>query len=324
MYRSINSDYGMQSEMAYQHSFYDPAHGGRRDLRMPNELDVASTTELAPTPARGVTLHGKRSAMAWAPSPAMVSATPQGHYGRPQNETWITTVYRGLRSIGTDGVAAVVATLALCFFIGLAIWFMSAVQDQWDGNGLDSADDSDAGLHVDVYGAEPSSPVAGVHDKIPKIDWKITLGTRRPRNSKTSLITTEIPAMAPTSPAIVLSAGDVGDPESPDVDGDESHQSDESEDGDDSMAPLTFNSSRHHCDCWFQTHPYQKATPTVQEASPLGETREATPSRKIEQLVFVVFRYFIAGNYAFPGMHECMLKMKIRFMVPSYCQYLTY
>ncbi|KAL3224849.1 hypothetical protein MRX96_026236 [Rhipicephalus microplus] len=208
-------------------------------LCIPNELDVGSTTELAPPPARRVTLHGKRSSMAWVPSPAMVSATSLSHYGRPQDETWITSIYRGLRTVGTDGVATVVATLALCFFIGLAIWSMSAVQDQWDGDGLDSAEDADARLHVELYGGEPSSPLARVHDKIPKIDWKITVATRGLRSSKSSLKTTELPTMALTNPAIVLSAGDVEGPEDPVADGDESHESVERDDDDDSVARLT-------------------------------------------------------------------------------------
>ncbi|KAH8041122.1 hypothetical protein HPB51_013782 [Rhipicephalus microplus] len=242
MYRSVHSAYGTQSEMAYPHSFYDLEHGGHQDspvLCIPNELDVGSTTELAPPPARRVTLHGKRPSMAWAPPPAMISATSLSHYGRPQDETWITSVYRGLRTVGTDGVATVVATLALCFFIGLAIWSMSAVQDQWDGDGLDSAEDADARLHVEVYGGEPSSPLARVHDKIPKIDWKITVATRGLRSSKSSSTTTELPTMALTNPAIVLSAGDVEGPEDPYADGDESHESVERDDDDDSMARLT-------------------------------------------------------------------------------------
>ncbi|KAL1422297.1 hypothetical protein MTO96_022173 [Rhipicephalus appendiculatus] len=200
----------MNSEMAYPHAFHDYTRRGLRDSPiqgMPNEFDVGSTVELAPPSARGVAVHGNLSSMAWAPSPAMASAMPlaDGYYehGRPMKETWATSVYKGLRTMGTDGVAAVVSTLALCFFIGLAIWLLPMVHDQWEGNGLDAADNADAGLHLEARGAPPSSPVAEVHKKMPKIDWKITVGTRRPRSSKRPPITTvELPDVAKTSPAI--------------------------------------------------------------------------------------------------------------------------
>ncbi|KAL1422304.1 hypothetical protein MTO96_022180 [Rhipicephalus appendiculatus] len=209
MNRPRNFNY-MNSEMAYPHAFYDYARRGLRDSPvqgMPNELDVGSTIALAPPSARGVAVHGNLSSMAWAPSPAMTSAMPlaDGYYehGRLMKETWVTSVYKGLRTMGTDGVAAVVSTLALCFFIGLAIWLLPMVHDQWEGNGLDAADDVDAGLHLDARGVPPSSPVAGVHKKMPKIDWKITVGTRRPRSSKRPLVTTvDLPDVTKTSPAI--------------------------------------------------------------------------------------------------------------------------
>ncbi|KAH6939541.1 hypothetical protein HPB50_019225 [Hyalomma asiaticum] len=142
--------------------------------------------------------------MTWAPYPATAAATPLsvGHYehGQRRKETWGTSVFKGLKAVGTDGAAAVVSTLAMCFFIGIAMWVLLAVEDQWQGNGLDAADDVDAGVHLDAYDAPPSSPVAGVHEKIPKIEWKITVGTRRPRSSKPSWMSTmALPDVAVTS-----------------------------------------------------------------------------------------------------------------------------
>ncbi|KAH6937802.1 hypothetical protein HPB50_004164 [Hyalomma asiaticum] len=196
--------------MAYPQYFYNTARRAHRDsliLGTSNEFDVGSTVQLAPPPARGVAVRGDRSSMTWAPYPATATTTPLsvGHYehGQPRKETWATSVLKGLKAVGTDGAAAVVSTLAMCFFIGIAMWALLAVQDQWEGNGLDAADDAEAGVHLDAYSAPPSSPVAGIHEKIPKIDWKITVGTRRPRSSKPSwMSTTELPDVAVTSPAI--------------------------------------------------------------------------------------------------------------------------
>lgn len=239
MNRPRNFHYN-QSEMAYPHAFYDYARRGLRDSPiqgMPNEMDVGSTVELAPPPARAVAVHGNLSSMTWAPSPAMASAMPLAddyyEHGRPLNETWATSVYKGLRAVGTDGVAAVVSTLALCFFIGIAIWLLPTVHDQWDGNGLDSADDADAGLHLDARGAPPSSPVAGVHEKMPKIDWKITVGTRRPRSSKRPLVTTvELPDVTKTSRPAIRSNEDDAESQGRAVD-------DGGDDSDESKAPWT-------------------------------------------------------------------------------------
>ncbi|KAL3224875.1 hypothetical protein MRX96_026262 [Rhipicephalus microplus] len=199
MNRPRNSTY-MKSEMAYPDAFHDYTRRILRDSPIqatPNDFDVGSTVELAPRSARGVAVHGNLSSITWVPSPAMASAMPLAddyyEHVRPMKETWATSVYKGLKNMGTDGVAAVVTTLALCFFIGLAIWLLPTIHDQWDGNGLDAAADADAGLHLEARGIPPSSPVAEAHKKMSKIDWKRTVGTRRPRNSKHTLVTTVEP-----------------------------------------------------------------------------------------------------------------------------------
>ncbi|XP_049519084.1 uncharacterized protein LOC125943675 [Dermacentor silvarum] len=199
----------MQREMAYPHGFHDAGRHSHRDspiLDMPSEFDVGSTIELAPPLARGVAVDGNRSSPAWVSSPARAfTARAVGHYehGQQRKEAWTASVFEGLRAVGTDSVAAVVSTVVLCFFIGIAIWFLSTVQDQWDGSGLHEADDADAGLHLDLYGAPPSSPVAGVHEKMPTREWKITVRTRRPRSSKPALVSTAVLSdVALTSPAI--------------------------------------------------------------------------------------------------------------------------
>ncbi|XP_054933338.1 uncharacterized protein [Dermacentor andersoni] len=196
MNRPENYHY-MHHEMAYPHGFYDPGNRSRRGSRtlgMPSEFDVSSTVELAPSSAGGVAVSVKRSSLAWPFSPAGTpAALAVGHYehGQPRREAWITSVFKGLRAVGTEGVAAVVSTVVLCFFTGLAIWLLSTAQDQWDDSGLDAVDDADAGLHLDFYGAPPSSPVAGV-DEMLTSEWKITVGTRRPRSSKRALMSTTV------------------------------------------------------------------------------------------------------------------------------------
>ncbi|KAL3224865.1 hypothetical protein MRX96_026252 [Rhipicephalus microplus] len=153
MNRTRNSTY-MNSEMVYPNIFHDYTHRGLGDSPIqgtPNDFDVGSTVELAPPSAQGVAVHGSLSSITWVPSPAMTSARPLAddyyEHVRPMKETWATSVYKGLRNMGTDGVEAVVTTLALCFFIGLAIWILPTIHDQWDSNGLNAAADADAGLN---------------------------------------------------------------------------------------------------------------------------------------------------------------------------------
>ncbi|KAL3224857.1 hypothetical protein MRX96_026244 [Rhipicephalus microplus] len=225
MNRPRNSTY-MNSEMVYLNVFHDYTHRGLGDSPIhgtPNDFDVGSTVELAQPSAKGIAVHGNLWSITWVPSPAMTSARHLAddyyEHVRPIKETWATSVYKGLRNMGTDGVAAVVTTLALCFFIGLAIWILPTIHDQWDSNGLDAAADADAGLNLEARGMPPSSPVAEAHKKMSKIDWRITVGTRRPRNSERPLVTTMAVADVMKASPVIHSNEDGADSHGSTVDG---------------------------------------------------------------------------------------------------------
>ncbi|XP_077512360.1 uncharacterized protein LOC144123394 [Amblyomma americanum] len=178
----------VHSQALYPRGFFYTDQGGYNSPE-PAHFNAASTAELA-SPLE-LPYEGYYSGLEWVPASTESQGTPPmssstvAHYederaGRPSSVSLI----KGLRGMSLDNAAVLVAMLAMCVFIGLAIWAAAAVQGELQDYDIDAVDDADASLHLESRARVPSAQGVSGREIMGAQDWKITVIHRQSLKSK--------------------------------------------------------------------------------------------------------------------------------------------